>query len=228
MNPPYLLDPTNITFPDPRLSNKDGLLAIGGDLSPARLLQAYSHGIFPWYEDDYPILWWSPDPRLILKPEQFKLSHSLKKTLNKAFTFSRDTAFADVIRACSSVPGRVNRTWITADMIDAYVHLHELGYAHSIEVWFEGNLVGGLYGIGLGRAFFGESMFHTSRDASKLALYYLCETVKSLQFDFIDCQLPTDHLQSMGAEIISRDFFLKMLHTNQQHPTLRGSWTIFN
>jgi leucyl/phenylalanyl-tRNA--protein transferase len=198
---------------------------MGGDLSPSRLLLAYSQGIFPWYQENYPILWWSPDPRLILFPQQFKLTRSLNKTLRKPFSFSRDTAFAEVINACSSASGRIHQTWITPEMIEAYLLLHKLGYAHSIEVWFEGELAGGLYGISLGRAFFGESMFHHVRDASKLALYYLCETLKTLQFDFIDCQLPTEHLQNLGAQIIPRNEFLNKLYTSLKHPNLIGSWT---
>ncbi len=213
-------------FPNPESSDAQGLLFIGGDLSPQRILQAYRQGIFPWYEPGTPILWWSPNPRLILIPSEFKLSNSLQKSLKKPFTCTMDTAFEQVITACASCSGRVNNTWITKEMIEAYTHLHRMGYAHSFEIWFEKELVGGLYGLSLGRAFFGESMFHKMTDTSKIAFYYLCKTVANWNFDFIDCQIPTCHLQSMGAKVISRREFLHMLSQSLEHPTKEGSWNI--
>ncbi len=200
-------------------------MAIGGDLSPERLLAAYAKGIFPWYEPGCPILWWSPDPRLILNPVAFKVSRSLKQTLKKPHTFTMDTAFSEVINACATVAERSDNTWLSGEMREAYTQLHQMGYAHSFEIWSEKKLIGGLYGLGLGRAFFGESMFHRARDASKLALYYLCQTLKSWHFDFIDCQLPTAHLQRLGAVIISRREFLHSLQETLQHPTCQGLWT---
>ncbi|RUQ89049.1 leucyl/phenylalanyl-tRNA--protein transferase [Legionella septentrionalis] len=206
-----MLTADDYSFPNPETADAEGLVAIGGDLSPKRILEAYRHGIFPWFNPGDPILWWSPDPRLILKPHAFKLTRSLKKTLNKPFRFTIDTAFSDVIRACASTGKRLNRSWITAEMIAAYTKLYEMGFAHSFEVWLDGKLVGGLYGISLGRIFFGESMFHDVRDASKLALYFLCQTLQELKFEIIDCQLPTAHLQSLGAETICRHEFLQWL-----------------
>ncbi|MBN9227529.1 MULTISPECIES: leucyl/phenylalanyl-tRNA--protein transferase [Legionella] len=217
----------NYSFPNPETSDNQGLLFIGGDLTPQRILQAYSQGVFPWYEPGTPILWWSPNPRLILLPTEFNISHSLQKSLKKPFKFTMDTAFSQVIMACATNPGRINNTWITQEMIEAYTHLHKMGYAHSFEVWYENELVGGLYGLSLGRAFFGESMFHKMTDASKIAFYYLCKTLAEWNFDFIDCQIPTHHLQSLGAKIIERREFLHMLHLSLQHPTKHGLWNIF-
>lgn len=214
-----------MSFPHPESSDAQGLLAIGGDLSPERILTAYKQGIFPWFEPGCPILWWSPNPRLILKPSAFKLSRSLKQALKKPYRFTVDTVFSDVINACASSEGRVNNTWITDDMREAYTLLHIMGYAHSFEIWLDDQLVGGLYGISLGHAFFGESMFHRMRDTSKLAMYYLCKTLETWQFDFIDCQLPTAHLQRLGAIIISRREFLHLLEETLQYPTRQGRWT---
>lgn len=213
-------------FPHPDTSDKQGLLAIGGELSPPRILQAYSQGIFPWYEAGCPILWWSPNPRLILIPSEFKISHSLKKSLKKPFRFSIDTAFPQVINACATYENRTNNTWITAEMSEAYTTLHHQGYAHSFEIWQEQELVGGLYGISLGNAFFGESMFHTVADASKIAMYYLCNTLQQWGFEFIDCQLPTAHLQSLGAKIIGRREFLYLLSFALENPTKQGKWQV--
>ncbi|WP_211249048.1 leucyl/phenylalanyl-tRNA--protein transferase [Legionella wadsworthii] len=208
------------------MSDDQGLLCMGGDLSPQCILQAYSHGIFPWYEPGTPILWWSPNPRLILIPNEFNLSRSLKKSLKKPFKFSIDTAFLQVITACATSSDRTDKTWITNEMIEAYVHLHTMGYAHSFEIWFENVLVGGLYGLSLGHAFFGESMFHKMTDASKMAFYFLSKTMEAWHFDFIDCQLPTNHLQSLGAKIIKRKEFLQMLHQSLKFPSKIGSWKI--
>lgn len=213
-------------FPDPETSDKQGLLAVGGDLSPHRILQAYSQGIFPWYGSESPILWWSPDPRLILIPSELKLSDSLKKSLKKPYRFTIDTAFHQVITACATCSDRISNTWITNEMIDAYHSLHLMGYAHSFEIWVENNLIGGLYGISLGRVFFGESMFHTVTDASKIALYYLCKTMADWNFDFIDCQLPSTHLQSLGARIMARKEFLYLLRLSLEHPSKQGLWHI--
>lgn len=213
-------------FPNPEMSDDQGLLCMGGDLSPQCILQAYSHGIFPWYEPGTPILWWSPNPRLILIPNEFNLSRSLKKSLKKPFKFSIDTAFLQVITACATSSDRTDKTWITNEMIEAYVHLHTMGYAHSFEIWFENVLVGGLYGLSLGHAFFGESMFHKMTDASKMAFYFLSKTMEAWHFDFIDCQLPTNHLQSLGAKIIKRKKFLQMLHQSLKFPSKIGSWKI--
>lgn len=212
------------SFPNPETSDDQGLLLVGGDLSPQRILQAYRQGIFPWYEPGMPVLWWSPNPRLILIPNEFKLSHSLKKSLKKTFICTIDTAFKQVITSCATCPGRFNNTWITEEMIDAYTHLHILGFAHSFEIWYENHLVGGLYGISLGRVFFGESMFHKVTDASKIAVYYLCKTLLNWNFDFIDCQIPTDHLQSLGAKVIDRKAFLCLLEKALVHPTKQGLW----
>jgi len=224
MKLPVLLNNEDISFPDPRHSDEQGLLAIGGDLSPQRLLKAYSLGIFPWFETSSPILWWSPDPRLILLPKRFRVSRSLKKTLKKQFIFQIDTSFEQVIHACATSNDREENTWITQDMINAYIDLHNLGYAHSFEVWLDNKLVGGLYGISLGKAFFGESMFHHVRDASKAALCFLCSVMADWHFDFIDCQLPTEHLQQLGAEKLSRKQFLNMLENTLKHPTKQGKW----
>ena len=214
-------------FPHPDQSDKQGLLAMGGDLSSERLLQAYSQGIFPWYEPGCPILWWSPNPRLILIPNEFKLSNSLKKSLKKPFKFTIDTAFEQVIQSCASCSGRLgNNTWISNEMIQAYIQLYAKGYAHSFEIWQEEVLVGGLYGLSLGKAFFGESMFHTITDASKIALFYLCNTLKAWNFDFIDCQLPTAHLQRLGAKIIARKHFLSLLENTLINPSKTGVWQI--
>ena len=211
-------------FPDPETSDSQGLLFIGGDLSPMRILQAYSQGIFPWYEPGTPVLWWSPNPRLILIPHEFKISPSLKKSLKKTFRFTVDTAFEEVITSCATCSDRINHTWITPEMIEAYIQLHEMGYAHSFEIWDGSRLIGGLYGISLGHAFFGESMFHKTTDASKIAFYYLCKTMSDWNFDFIDCQIPSKHLQSLGAKIISRKEFLHLLNHSLAYPSKQGMW----
>lgn len=218
------MDEHHYTFPHPESSDKQGLLAMGGDLHPQRILQAYSQGIFPWFEPGCPILWWSPNPRLILIPNEFKKSHSLKKSLKKPFRLTIDKAFRQVITSCATNSGRINNTWITAEMIEAYSSLHTMGYAHSFEVWQEDTLVGGLYGISLGKAFFGESMFHTVTDASKIALYYLCQTMASWEFDFIDCQMPTNHLQRLGAKIIDRKEFLHRLKLALEYSDKLDKW----
>jgi leucyl/phenylalanyl-tRNA--protein transferase len=203
----------DLIFPDPELAQQDGLLAVGGDLSTDRLLLAYSMGIFPWYADDSPILWWSPNPRLILMPDELKISRSLRQEIKKGlFVVTMDTAFEEVIRNCAGIRREGQQgTWITEEMIVAYTLLHHAGYAHSIESWHEGELVGGLYGIVLGKAFFGESMFAKKSSASKVAFVRLVEHLSRSDFSFIDCQMTTAHLQSFGAREIPRGTFLQML-----------------
>jgi len=224
--PVYLLN-EQISFPDPNNSSQEGIVAVGGDLSTERLLHAYSVGIFPWYSVESPIIWWSPDPRTILFLEEFKVSKSLQSKINKnIFQVKFDTNFADVIENCASVP-RIDQedTWITDDMKKAYINLHQKGYCHSVETYFKNKLVGGLYGISLGNAFFGESMFHIKTDASKIALYFLVEKLKKWNFDFIDVQQETDHLKSMGAKIIDRKKFLTLLKNSNQSLTRKGNWS---
>ncbi|MFZ2446485.1 MAG: leucyl/phenylalanyl-tRNA--protein transferase [Syntrophobacteraceae bacterium] len=202
-----------LIFPHPSHAASGGLLAVGGDLSPERLLLAYAHGIFPWYSEYDPILWWSPDPRLVLFPDELKVSASLKRVIRKkVYTVTVDRDFREVIRACAVVRTAAGEgTWITDDMLDAYVRLHELGYAHSVESRFEGELVGGLYGVAIGRVFFGESMFTLRTDASKVALVHLVELVRDLGFHFIDCQTTTEHLKRFGAREIPREEFMERL-----------------
>ncbi len=213
-------------FPPPDYADPSGLLAVGGDLSNERLLEAYRLGIFPWYSDDQPILWWSPDPRLILDLRDFKISRSLRKTLQKGvFQVTFDHAFEEVIRACAMVPREAqNGTWITDEMEKAYINLHGLGYAHSVESWFGGKLAGGLYGVSLGKCFFGESMFHLRADASKVALATLVEKLKSWDFHFIDSQMTTEHMLRLGAKELPRRMFLKRLQLALGYPTKRGRW----
>ena len=213
-------------FPPPDYADPSGLLAVGGDLSSERLLEAYRLGIFPWYSDDQPILWWSPDPRLTLDLKDFKISRSLGKTLRKKiFSVTFDRAFEAVIQACSSVPREAQSgTWITQEMQEAYISLHGLGYAHSVESWQDGKLVGGLYGVSLGKAFFGESMFHVQTDASKVALASLVEKLTNWDFHFIDSQMTTEHMLRFGAKELPRRVFLKRLQAALHHPTQRGRW----
>ena len=200
-----------LVFPDPERATPDGIVAYGGDLHPSRLLLAYRSGIFPWYSKGDPILWWSPDPRLIMELEDFRLRRSLKKRL-KRFEIRFDTAFERVMRECAAVPRPGQRgSWILDEVIEAYSELHALGYAHSIEAYLDGELVGGLYGIAIGRVFCGESMFARSSDASKAAFAVLVERLKEWGFDFIDCQVPTAHLKSLGAVEVPRHLFLKRL-----------------
>ena len=213
-------------FPPPDYADPSGLLAVGGDLSNERLLEAYRLGIFPWYSDDQPILWWSPDPRLVLDLNDFKISRSLRKILKREiFQVTLDHAFEEVIRACAVVPREAqNGTWITNEMLKAYVNLHGLGYAHSVESWFGGKLAGGLYGVSLGKCFFGESMFHLETDASKVALATLVEKLRSWDFHFIDSQMTTEHMLRLGAKELPRRIFLKRLQSALRYPTKRGRW----
>jgi leucyl/phenylalanyl-tRNA--protein transferase len=189
-----------------------GLLAAGGDLCPTRLLNAYRHGIFPWYSDDEPILWWSPAPRCVLFPERVHVSRRLKRRYNQGrFKLTTDQAFEPVIRACAEPRPSQPGTWITTDMVDAYCQLHELGIAHSVEAWQDGELAGGVYGLSLGRLFFGESMFSRQTDASKIALVTLCRHLQQKEYILLDCQVGNPHLVSMGAKNIPREEFKRYL-----------------
>ncbi len=215
-----------LIFPPPVLA-EDGLLAVGGDLSEDRLLLAYRTGIFPWYSEEEPILWWSPDPRLILIPDEFHASRRLDRLVRQGvFSVTFDTAFDRVIEACGQAPrpGQ-DGTWITPEMREAYIGLHESGYAHSVECWQGEALAGGLYGVSLGRCFFGESMFSTMPNASKVALAALVRRLRSWSFDLIDCQVYTPHLCSLGAREIPREAFLEWLDASVQWETRRGKWT---
>jgi len=223
--PVFLLSDT-IEFPPPHLASEDGLLAVGGDLSQKRLLLAYRMGIFPWFSNNEPILWWSPDPRLVLYPSEIKISKTLKKVIKKdMFSVTMDLAFNEVINQCARVRLQKNQgTWIVKDMVDAYCNLHESGFAHSVEVWLQGDLVGGLYGVSLGKCFFGESMFTLVSNASNVGLVKLVEHLKELSFDMIDCQVPTEHLIRFGARQISRIRFLNQLEKSLKAPTRKGKW----
>ena len=212
----YSLDDTDPAdpFPDPAEAehDPDGLLAVGGDLSPVRLLNAYRRGIFPWFGEQDPILWWSPDPRMVLFPEKLKISRSLGKTLRRdKLKVSFDRAFSRVIRACADPRIDQPGTWISAEMIQAYEQLHERGIAHSAEAWDGDELVGGLYGIALGRIFFGESMFSRVSDASKVAFVSLVKRLQQADYKLIDCQVYTQHLESLGAELITRRAFQELV-----------------
>lgn len=202
-------------FPDPASADHDGLLAVGGDLSVDTLLKAYYSGIFPWYNENDPILWWSPDPRMVLFPDKFKVSKSFRKTLrDPGFQVTFNQNFEQVIEACASISRSGQRgTWITQEIKQAYMELHRQGFAVSVECWYQGNLAGGLYGIDLvdKKVFCGESMFHTVSNASKVALYFLSEKLKKENYQLIDCQIHSDHLASLGAENISRQAFLRYL-----------------
>lgn len=210
--PVFLLNDT-VEFPSPQLASNIGLLAVGGDLSEERLLLAYRMGIFPWFSEGEPIMWWSPDPRLVLYPEEIQISKSLKKTIAKGtFTVTLDSAFDAVIRGCAEARRKNNEgTWILGEMIDAYNQLHASGVAHSIEAWHKGELAGGLYGIALGGCFFGESMFSKISDASKVAFVTLVEHLRTRSFHMIDCQVTTDHLKRFGAREIPRSDFLSQI-----------------
>jgi leucyl/phenylalanyl-tRNA--protein transferase len=223
--PVFRLGP-ELAFPDPALAEPDGLLAVGGDLSCERLLLAYAHGIFPWYSEGLPILWHSPDPRTVLRPASLRVSRSLGKTLRQErFEVRLDTAFAEVISRCAETRRpEGDGTWITDDMRAAYVELHELGYAHSVESYLDGALVGGLYGVSLGHAFFGESMFADASDASKVAFVRFVEQLVRWDFDLIDCQVHTEHLERFGAEDWPRERFLEALAHSLDAPTRRGPW----
>lgn len=215
-----------LEFPSPVFARKDGLLCVGGDLSLERLVLAYRSGIFPWYSKNDPLLWWSPDPRFVLYPGNIRISKSLGKTIRRGvFTVTMDQAFDRVINNCAGIRTTQGKeTWIMEEMINAYVDLHKNGYAHSVEVWKDGELAGGLYGISLGGSFFGESMFSKVSDASKTALAALKDHLVELDFDLIDCQVKSDHLISMGAVEIPRSRFLKIIGQSLRRSDLRGKW----
>jgi leucyl/phenylalanyl-tRNA--protein transferase len=226
MPPVYRLGPAPL-FPPPSEAEPSGLLAVGGDLAPERLLRAYAEGIFPWYEEA-PILWFSPDPRAVLVPGHLHVPRRLRRTLRQGrFRLRLDTAFDRVVRACAGAPRRGQRgTWITPEMIGAYERLHALGFAHSAEAWCGDELVGGVYGVSLGSAFFGESMFHRERDASKVALVALVWQLADRGFTLFDCQMQTEHLARFGAAPWPRERFLEALDQALARPTWRGRWPL--
>ena len=227
--PIYALDKNYLTFPPPNMAEDDGMLAIGGDLSPERLLVAYSMGIFPWFSEHEPILWWSPNPRCVLYPKDLKISKSMKQVFRKKiFHITADQDFRSVISACQQQP-RLGQsgTWITPEMLEAYCELHQMGFAHSIEVWNASNdLVGGLYGISLGSCYFGESMFARQSNASKAGFITLVHNLQKWGIDLIDCQIHTNHLESLGAVEIPRPYYLDLLKQAVMSKTIRGKWEL--
>lgn len=221
------LDSEQTSFPDisRALAEPNGLLAAGGDLSTKRLLEAYSKGIFPWFEEDQPILWWSPDPRMVLFPDQLSISKSLQKALNKShLEITMDQAFAEVMQCCAAPRGEASGTWITEEMHDSYCELFDKGHAHSVEVWNQGALVGGLYGVSLGRIFFGESMFSFESNTSKIALVNLVKQLRQWNYELIDCQVRSEHLETLGATEISRDEFDRRLQQSLKKPGQPAPW----
>lgn len=225
--PVFWLSEHSLAFPHPELANEDGILAIGGDLSPQRLLIAYENGIFPWFNPTDPIMWWSPDPRFVLYPNRIKVAKSMRSYFNQnKYQVTYDTVFEQVITACQQTRRkRGGGTWITDSMLQAYCQLHEMGYAHSVEVWQGEDLVGGLYGISLGRCFFGESMFARATNASKFGFISLVRQLETLDFWLIDCQQRTDHLASLGGEDMPRKDFLNLLERNTLEVSIVGKWT---
>ena len=226
---PFWIDPNDSSFRFPHaelaLSEPDGLLAVGGSLHPQRLLSAYPNGIFPWYNKDQPILWWSPDPRAVLYPQHLKVSRSLRKVIKKAkFHVTADREFEQVMVQCAQPRGTEPGTWITPEMLYAYLQLHQMGYAHSIECWHEEKLVGGLYGIAIGKVFFGESMFSCMDNVFKVALYHLTQYLIDRDFQLIDCQVSSPHLMSLGSELIPRQQFLQHLDQFCSAPTHARTW----
>ena len=217
-----------IIFPPADWARSDGLLAVGGDLSTPRLITAYRLGIFPWYNEGDPILWWSPDPRMVLFPKEFYINRSLRRVLKRGeFSFTMDAAFADVVEQCAYQPEpEREHTWITPDMRAAYVALHEAGYAHSVECWRGGRLVGGLYGVAIGRCFFGESMFSAASNASKAALACLTAHLRRWRYEIIDCQLPSGHLRRLGAREIPRSEYLQYLRRGTALPPRPSPWEL--
>ncbi|UCD66003.1 MAG: leucyl/phenylalanyl-tRNA--protein transferase [Deltaproteobacteria bacterium] len=215
-----------LIFPPAELAEKDGLLAIGGDLSPERLLLAYSNGIFPWFSEGDPILWWSPSPRLVIFPDEFKIPKRLSRLMRQVkYSVTLDNSFRQVITACATIAGREKKgTWITRDMIEAYCHLHDLGFAHSVECWQDDKLSGGLYGISLGGVFFGESMFSRESNSSKIGLVHLVHKLREWDFDLIDCQMKTEHLIQFGAREIPGAEFQKLLAKSLSRQTQTGKW----
>lgn len=217
-----------IAFPSPNLATEEGLLALGGDLSTQRLLEAYRNGIFPWYSEGEPLLWWSPDQRLIIYPSQYKAAKSLRQIINqKRFEVAFDTHFEEVIAACAENPRKDQEgTWITPEMEEAYINLHKAGYAHSVETFENGELVGGLYGVSLGKAFFGESMFFRASNASKVAFHHLVNFCQENNFQLIDAQQDTPHMRRLGGVLVSRKDFLFLLTKALKAPTIKGKWNI--
>jgi len=212
---------------DHALIEPNGLLAAGGDLSPERLLDAYARGIFPWFNEDDPVLWWSPDPRMVLFPRDLHVSRSLRRTIRSGrFSVTLDRAFDAVMEECAAPRPQQDGTWITADMMTAYTRLAQLGFAHSVETWEGSELVGGLYGVALGRVFYGESMFSRRSDGSKVALTYLARQLERWRFVVIDCQMATGHLASLGAREIPRDDFLRYVRTGTAQPGIRAPWRL--
>jgi len=218
-----------LAFPNPYYADEAGLLAHGGDLSPQRLLLAYKKGIFPWFSEGDPILWWSPNPRLLLYPDKFNLRKSFRRVLRSGkFSVTFDKHFSEVIHHCATVTREGQEaTWIVPEMVEAYIRLHREGFAHSVEVYQEGKLVGGLYGVALGKAFFGESMFSLAPDASKVAFKALSDVLGSRGYDFIDCQMKTDHMIGLGAEVVEREIFLDTLEMATEKSSDIGKWTEF-
>lgn len=209
------------------LKDPNGLLAAGAALTPERLIDAYRQGIFPWYSDDQPLLWWSPDPRMVLFPAELRLTRSLKKRLRRRdYEIRADTCFEQVMRACAEPRPGQEGTWITDDMVDAYCALHAQGFAHSVETWIDGKLAGGLYGIALGRMFYGESMFTRATDASKLAFAHLVRQLERQGFGMIDCQMKTSHLAAFGAHEIPRGDFMRKLQELVNYPGQNGKWRL--
>ena len=218
--------PIDYDFPPLDAASPEGLLAIGGDLCPDRILSAYRRGIFPWFSGNQPILWWSPNPRAVLLPSQIRISRSLKKNIrNRGFRITTDQAFVDVVKECAKDREQQKGTWITREMRDAYTALHSRGHAHSVETWQNGELVGGLYGISIGKAFFGESMFARVTDSSKTALVGLSTLLTTWEYHFIDCQVRSSHLDSLGAKCIPRNQFSKMLERAIRVPVAPHHWT---
>lgn len=212
---------------DQALIEPNGLLAAGADLSPERLLDAYAHGIFPWFNEDDPVLWWSPDPRMVLFPRDLHVSRSLRRTIRSGrFSVTLDRAFDAVMEGCAAPRPQQDGTWITADMVTAYTRLAQLGFAHSVETWEGTELVGGLYGVALGRVFYGESMFSRRTDGSKAALTYLARQLDRWRFAVIDCQMATGHLASLGAREIPRDDFLRYVRAGTAQPAVGGPWRL--
>ena len=224
---PCLEDRAGAPFPDTTeaLDSPNGLLAWGGDLQPNRVLRAYRSGIFPWYSEGQPLLWWSPAPRCVIFPEKVHISRRTRRRYNSGkFSLSLDSAFAEVIAACAAPRGEDNGTWITREMLEAYIQLHRLGHAHSLEVWEEGELVGGIYGLAMGSIFFGESMFSHKTDASKIALITLCRQLHQWGVELLDCQVGNPHLFSMGAEQISRTTFERLLRELTSQTGTEQNW----
>ncbi len=223
---PILLDEREIFFPASELAAENGILAVGGDLSVERFLTAYRMGIFPWFNPREPVIWWTPDPRFILFPEKVKISKSIRQIIRKnIFTLTFDQCFEQVIRACQQVRRNTKEgTWISEEIIESYFELYRIGFMHSVEVWQQSQLVGGLYGGSFGKCFFGESMFAYKSNASKYALIMLAKNLAAHSFEFIDCQVYSTHLERMGAEMVSSTYFLDRVTANARYPLLKQDW----